>query len=447
MKTYQDFQSAGDRIAFIRTAIEEYRAGETYRTAVIADEYEKQRNTTIRQYTKYLYTAVGRKVVDNYSSNNKICSNFFHRLNNLRCTYSLGNGVTFGTDGLKEQLGNGFDNSLYNLGYNALIHGVAYGFWNLNRLHVFPATEFCPLWDEDTGALRAGIRFWSLDWETRPVTAVLYEEDGYTVYKTVKDSTGLDLAVSEPKRGYVQQIEHTAAGGDTVVGEMNYSALPIIPLYGNRNRQSTLTGMREAIDSYDLIQSGFANDLQDCAQIYWIIDNAMGMDENDLARFMDKLKLQHIVAADDSNSKTTPYTQDIPYEGRKVYLDSIRQRIYEDFGALDVITFTGGQRTATEIEAAYEPMDEEADDFEYQIITFVRQLLSMIGVDDVPIFKRNRISNQREQTEMVMMAADYLDHETILKLLPYITVDQVQKIMEGTDREEGRRIKDEAGDE
>ena len=48
-----------------------------------------------------------------------------------------------------------------------------------------------------------------------------------------------------------------------VVGEENYSALPIVPLWGSRLKQSTLVGNRQAIDSYDLVYSGFADDLRD----------------------------------------------------------------------------------------------------------------------------------------------------------------------------------------
>ena len=47
-------------------------------------------------------------------------------------------------------------------------------------------------------------------------------------------------------------------------------------------------------------------------------------------------------------------------------------------------------------------------------IKCVRQILKLNGIDDTPIFKRNRISNQKEQVEMVMQAANYLDDETLL---------------------------------
>ena len=74
-------------------------------------------------------------------------------------------------------------------------------------------------------------------------------------------------------------------------------------------------------------------------------------------------------------------------------------------------------------------MDEEADDFEYQCIEAIRGILNIIGIDDMPIFQRNRISNRMEQTQMVMMAANYLDEETILRKLPFITPDEVDSII------------------
>ena len=63
------------------------------------------------------------------------------------------------------------------------------------------------------------------------------------------------------------------------------------------------------------------------------------------------------------------------------------------------------------------------------MIKAVRGILSIIGVDDVPIFNRNRLSNRMEQTQMVMMAANYLDDETIIRKLPFITPDEVDGIL------------------
>ena len=193
--------------------------------------------------------------------------------------------------------------------------------------------------------------------------------------------------------------------------------------------------MQPGIDSFDLIRSGFANDLSDCAQVYWLLENCGGMSDAEIERFRDRLKFNHIVIADTDNSKVTPYTQEIPYQARKEYLNHIREGIYEDFGGLDVHTIAAGA-TNDHIDAAYQPMDEQADDLEFQVIEFMDILLELIGIEDTPIFKRNRISNQKEQTDMVLSAADYLDDETILSKLPFVTVDEIYKILANRDTED-----------
>lgn len=450
MLTYQDFLEESDKKAFIGKAINQHTDSEMYRVAVSANNYDRQKNETIYNYVRTILTAGGTEVEDFTAANNRIASNFFHRLNTQRCTYSLGNGVSFtqhkekrtdedGTettvDLTKEMLGPDFDTDLKDGAYKALIHGLSFGFWNLNKLYIFPLTEFVPLWDEENGELRAGIRFWQLD-ENKPMTVILYEEDGYTKYRGGRHSGNMNLNLVEPKRAYKQVYQVSEADGEEVVGVENYGKLPIVPLWGSNLHQSTLVGMQRAIDSYDLIRSGFANDLTDCAQIYWILSNCSAMTEPELARFRDRLKIQHIAVADREESDVTPYAQEIPYQARKEYLDHIRAGIYEDFGGLDVHTVAAGA-TNDHIDAAYQPLDENADDFEYQIIKFIRQILSLIGVEDMPVFKRNRISNQTEQTQMVMLAAQYLDDETVLQKLPFISVDEVAEILARKDAEVG----------
>ena len=443
--TYQDYLTAvekGKQLTFIRDAITNHRNSDGFKMAEIADEYDAQRNVTINDAVRRIYSLTGVAVEDFTASNNRIASNFFKRLITQRCTYSLGNGLTFDTDGIKEKLGDQFDTDLYQTAYNALKHGVGFGFWNVDRLHIFPLTEFVPLFDESDGTLRAGIRFWSLDWKQKPVYAVLYEEDGYTKYRS-KGKSGLALEETEPKRAYRQTIASTPAGGDEVIGEENYGSLPIVPLCANKAKQSCLVGMRAAIDSYDLIQSGFANDLTDCAQVYWLIGNALGMEDADVQKFMDRLRLSHVAVADTDNSTVTPYTQEPPYNARDAYLNRIANSIYRDFGAFNPEDVAAGAITATQINAAYQPMDEEADAFEYQVIEFVQQILRLNGLEGMPQFKRNRISNQTEQITNVIQEAQYLDDQTILELLPNITPDMIPEILARRDAQDSVRFEDE----
>ncbi len=438
--TYQDYEADSSSAAeFVKKAIGRYQASEMYKTACIADDYDKQKNTTISHVIREIYKISGAKAVDFTASNNRISSNFFRRLNTQRCTYSLGNGIEFSGKNVKERFGEKFDTVMQGAGYDALIHGVSYLFVSGKRLYEFKATEFVPIVDEYTGELRAGIRFWKLA-PDKPLIAVFYEENGYTKFRESKEKV---FSEYEPKTSYIQKVQTTAAFGEEVIGESNYPTLPIVPLWGTRLHQSTLVGMREAIDAYDIVKSGFANDLSDCAEIYWIIENYGGMGDDDLRKFLDRMRINHIVEANTADGgRVTPYTQNIPYEARQAFLADIRAGIYENFGGLDVHVIAAGA-TNDHIDAAYQPLDENADDFEAQVIECVQKIGGVLGInseDCVPLFKRNRISNQKEQVEMLVQEAQWLDEETIIGKLPNITVDEIPEILKRKAAEDAERV-------
>ena len=447
MITWQDFEKKPDKAAAVKQVIDEWVAGEMYRTAQVADLYNKQKNKTICEYMRIMYTLLGDPVEDFIAANNKICSNFFHRLNIQRNTYSLGNGVSFaadqGEDGkstnkIKNMFGPRFDTTLQEAGFKALIHGLSFLYLG-DKVYCFPVTEFAPLWDERTQKLMGGVRFWRID-EDKPLTAILFTKENKIRYR----SEGADGELKQvAEEAYIYDTETSEAFGEEIVGESHYPDIPIVPLWGSNLHQSTLVGMQTKIDAFDLVRSGFANDLQDCAQIYWLIENYGGMDPEALQRFRNRLKLHHIVETDTSQGgKVTPFTQDVPYAARKTFLDDMRAGIYEDFGALDVHTVAAGA-TNDHIDAAYQPMDEEADDFEKQIIECVQSLGVLLGIDEedaIPIFKRNRLSNQSEQVQMIATEAQWLDHETILRKLPNITVDEVQGILQRAQKEEADKM-------
>jgi SPP1 family phage portal protein len=464
--TFQDFEEAPDRAEFIQSAIAAHKSSDVYKLALIADRYDRQENVTINEYARLLYSmrvtedkdsgerhATAVKGEDFTAANNKLASNFFNRLNTQRVQYSLGNGVSFvqpdeaqdGGDKVKEAMGEGFDRRVTEAAYHACIHGVSFVFWNSDRVHAFEITEFCPLYDERTGELRAGIRFWQMD-ATRPLSATLYTEDGFSEWRAEEgemrplDRDGNPTG-AEVVQAYLTETAYVEADDETmVIGEENYGRLPIVPMWASRLKQSTLVGLRAHIDAYDLVKSGFANDLQDCAMAYWIVENAMGMTDADMAEFRDRLRLEHIAKVDGTDgAKVTQHVQEIPTQARLALLKELRDGIYEDFGALDVHAVAAGA-TNDHIDAAYQPMDENAADFEYWVAECVRQLVRLAGFEDEPIFQRNRISNKKEQVEMVVQEAQWLDTATILRKLPNVRPDEVAAILAAMDAEDMGRF-------
>jgi len=454
MITYQDYEKATDKTKWIQNALISYRDSKEYKQAQMEQEYMAGRNTEIINFQRVIYNMAGIPENDFTASNIKIRNRIIHRLVTDRCSYSLGNGVSFAgkekivrdgktvtVDTTKELLGNEFDQAVYQWGYWAQSNGAAYLYVHIGydrdewEYTLFKKTEFMPLYDEKTGALRGGVRFWSLDWGKRPITAVLYTEEGYTRYETAQDKYSLSaLEKAEDLKPYIETVKVSDVYGEEVTGEGSMTTLPIFPLYSGENRDSALDNLKPLIDAYDMIISGFANDLKDCAQVYWLVSGAMGMTEPDKRELLDRLILQHMAVIDGENSSITPYTQEIPYQARKEALQQIKNQMYENFGGFDVHTVEAGA-TNDHIEAAYWPIDEEADAFEYQLIKGIRMILGMMGIDDVPVFTRNRVSNQKEQTEMVLSAAQYLDDRTILEKLSWIMVDEVDEILARKDGE------------
>ena len=437
MLTYQDYLAINESeiTDFVRKVIKEHKQSADYNDAVTADKYNAEKNVTIIDFARTIFTAQGARITDETVSNMKMTSNFFRRLNTQRCTYSLGNGLTFQKEGIFEKLGAKADKIIKDAGYYGLIHGTSFLYWAYDHIHLFKLTEFAPLWDEDSGNLGAGVRFWQIA-DNKPIHATLYTPDGYIDFKG-KDGNISSLEMIEDIKPYRMVVSVTPATGEVATAH-NYSGLPIVPLWGTEMKQSTLVGMRSKIDVYDIVNSGFANDLQDCAQIYWLVNGAGAATEAELSRFRERLLYRHIAQIDGDNVSVTPHTQEIPYQAREALLTRIKAQIYEDFGGLDVHTISAGA-TNDHIDAAYQPMDENADDFEYQIIDAIQRLLALQGVDAddaTPQFKRNRISNQMEQVEMIMLEAPYLDDETILKKLPNVSSEEVDLILEKKDADE-----------
>lgn len=439
--TYQDLLAVGldetSRMDFVRAVIFSHKSSEIYKTAMIAQEYDRQQNTTIVNYQKLLYTISGQAVPDNYSANYKLCSNFFNRFVIQQNQYLLGNGISLSNPSLKKRLGDDFDTRLQELGRYALIDAVSFGFWNYDHLEVFRLTEFAPLYDEETGALMSGIRWWQID-PSKPLRATLYEIDGYTEYIWRNG----EAEIHSPKRAYILNVRTTPSDGAEILDGENYPSFPIIPLWGNPLRQSEIVGIREEIDCYDLIKSGFANDLDDASQIYWTIQNAGGMDDVDLAKFIERMKTVKAVVVEDDGARAESHTFEVPYASRETLLERLRNDLYDDFMLLDTRGISGGAATATEIKASYEPMNNKVDMYEYCINDFIKNLFIVVGIDTQATFTRSVIVNVQENIQVLIQAAQYLPQEYITSkiLETFGDIDKVDEVLAKMAEEDMTRL-------
>lgn len=440
MLTYQDLLKVPDsdelRMEFVRKVIREHKSTALYKIADDAEKYDRQQNPTIIQYKKLLYDWTGRATPDVWSANYKLCSNFFNRFTTQENLYLLGNGVTFENESTKNKLGKDFDNRMIEAGKDALNGGVSFGFYNNDHVDVFSVLEFAPLYDEENGALRSGVRFWQVD-ETKPLRATLYEEDGSTEYEWIENKG----TVLRAKQAYKTIKSSTKADGTILYKGENYPTFPIVPLWANPLHQSELVGIRENIDAYDLIKSGFANTIDDASEIYWVVQNAGGMDDVAISKFINRLKKSHGAGIDEDGAKAEPHTLEVPTEAREAILTRLRNDLYDDYMALDVKQIAGGATTATQIQAAYEPINSKADQYESCVTEFIQGLLAVAGIEDNPTYTRSTIVNTAENIQNVVNASEYLPSEYITrKILTLLgDGDMAEKLIAEMDAEELER--------
>lgn len=440
MKTYQDLEALGEdeqrRMDFVQDVIRDHKGSKLYSDALTANEYYAGRNITINNVQKFIRDAFGRKIPDIWSPNHKIACNYYGQIVNYLVLYMLGNGVSFGKEDTRKRLGDGFDKAAKDVLTNALNNSVGYGFVNDGKVMPFDVKEFAALPDEETSAIRAGVRYWQLD-NDKPLRVTLYEEDGYTDY--IRQS-GDEMTVLHEKRPYIQIVQTSEATGEQIVDGRNYPSFPIVPLYNVLNK-TELEGNRGIIDALDLMMSQLVNNVDEGQVIYWLIKNAGGTDQVTANQIIQTLKTAG-VAMVDTEEDITAHSPIVQFEASKEAIEQLRRQLYDNMGGLDIKSIAGGADTATQIRASYELLDTKAALLEFQLVEFIEGVLAVMGIDDKPTFARSPIVNQMEMVRTIVSAGADLPQEyktrKILEILG--DIDRVDEVLEQLTAEDANRF-------
>ena len=112
------------------------------------------------------------------------------------------------------------------------------------------------------------------------------------------------------------------------------------------------------------------------------------------------------------------------YASREALLERLSEDLYRDAMALDTRKIAGGATTATQIRAAYEPLNSKTDEFEYCVFNFLDEILAIAGIEgEKPTFTRSMLLNRSEEIQSVIQAAQYLDGDYVTRKLLTIEGD------------------------
>lgn len=245
---------------------------------------------------------------------------------------------------------------------------------------------------------------------------------------------------------YEKLIYTTRADDGTEItqGE-NYPAFPIVPLYSNKKHTSALKGKRNTVDALDLATSNMINNVDEGNLIYWVLNNCGGMDDLDDVKFIERIKTLHVAHADgDAGATAEPHTIEAPFEGTKVSIDTIKDQLFDDFQAFDAKSMAAGDMSATAIGAGYSRLDMKCDNIERQVTRFVDGILELAGIEDNPAYQRAKIINKMEETQTIIMQADYFDEEYVRQKLLAVNgdIDMFEEISKRMDAENMTRMQE-----
>ena len=381
---------------------------------------------------------------------NRLSNDFFFRFVVQQNQYLLGNGVTLKSAEIKKKLGRSFDTRLQEIGENSLLHGVSWGYWNFDHVEAISAVKdsysgFVALCDEMTSEPKVGIQFWQIDKE-KPMGVRLFEADGVTVFSfpstgTVENDT--KVSIVEPKRAY--KIKTIRDGsGVSVLSEENYRTIPVVPLFGNKEKRSELThNIKSKIDAFDRIQSDLGDNLDRANDVYWVLNNFGGTADDvvNMIEMINKVKaVLNQSNAVGGGATAEPRTIEVPYMARSTALEILRKSLYQDFMALDMDEIKGGSLTNVAIKTAMANLNLKADRYEWQCFSFVQNILSFVGVEgeDAEIIRFNRrgIVNESETIANIYMMRNDVSREWALAANPMVSSDEIPTILAQREKEQ-----------
>ena len=219
-----------------------------------------------------------------------------------------------------------------------------------------------------------------------------------------------------------------------------YGFIPFFRLDNNRKQASGLKAVKALIDDYDLMACGLSNNLQDIGEGLYVVKGFQGAD---LDEMIQNIRVKKHIGVD-ADGGVDIKTIDIPYEARKVKLELDEKNIYRFGMGFNSAQLGDGNITNIVIKSRYALLDLKCNKLEIRLKQFLRQLLKVVLAEineefesdyqmkDVKIvFEREVMTNaqdnaqieltdaqkQNQQINTLMVAANLLDDETILKAI------------------------------
>lgn len=376
------------------------------------------------------------------TADNRIPSNFYKLLVNQKAAYAFTERVVFDTGNddlnnlIKQTLGDSFRKKCKSLcvqAANAAAGWLHYWKGDDGKFHyaVMDSKQIIPVWTRDLEKeLYAVLRTYSMIDETDGNTYIIYEIWTENLCESFrrKSDEGLDML------GYFYQ--HLVIDIDTgakeyqPVYEHGFGEVPFIFFNNNDEGTNDLTDIKELIDAYDKVFSGFLNDLEDIQELIFIITN-YGGDADNALQILQEMKTKKIInveseGADDKSGVST-LAIEIPVAARKEMLEITRKAIFEQGMGIDPDPQNFGNSSGVALQYLYSLLELKTGvmetEFEVSFNRLARAILKFYGrsADKLEqIWTRTSVTNDAEMADIAQKSKNVISDETIVRKHPWV---------------------------
>lgn len=378
---------------------------------------------------------------DNYRANNKIANGFLKVLIDQKINYSLSQPLVL----------KGVDNIVKLFDVNKLIRKVAkeaskkavewvHPYINREgKLKIVNVSgqEIIPIYDNSFDAeLLQIIRYYTIkvqegNEKKDRYKVELWDKDKVTYY--MQDQAGkyhFDSLVDPNPAPHWQEVT-IQLGQPIKTIPHGWGKVPFVPLWNNEEHTNDLEQVKAHIDIYDIIESDFANNIEDLQDAVIKLKNYGGITENmnEFINYLKKYKVLPLDAEGDAEYMTT----EIPVVARQTMLQILRDNIFEFGQGVDVTKTGDGNVTNVVIKNRYAALDLKANDTEARVKEFIEELfwfcneyLRLTGQqqDDLTkmeiTFNRAMIINAKEIIDSVVASKGIISDRTAISNHPWV---------------------------
>lgn len=389
------------------------------------------------------------------TSDNKIPSNFYKLLVNQKAAYAFTEKVLFDTgnktlnDLVSKTLGDSFQKKCKSLcvqASNASVGWLHYWKGEDGNFHysIIKSKQIVPVWTKDLEKkLHAVLRTYSMIDETDGMEYIIYEF--WTDQQCESFRRRADLDFESLQYFYQHLIIDMDTGTEEYaqVYEHGLGEVPFIFFNNNDEETDDLKDIKELIDAYDKVFSGFLNDLEDIQELIFIITNYGGDAEN-AVQILQEMKAKKIInveseGADDKSGVST-LAIEIPVAARKEMLTITRKAIFEQGMGIDPDPQNFGNSSGVALQYLYSLLELKVGfmetEFRLSFNRLVRAILKFHGksCDNIEqIWTRTSVTNDAEMAEIAQKSKNVISDETIVRRHPW--VDDVEKELERLEKQ------------